>query len=252
MNQQHASELPFKEFKVRSYDCDSTTHLRLSGLLEYFQETALHAAEIQGIGYRTMLSGGYALLLSRMKVRIAQMPLWGESVKVQTWLKGYAPEKVAWQDFVVRDSQGNAMAEATSSWLLIDLKTGKSVPHFENPYRFEEHNGLHALEEQLAVLEPHGMPQHALTKHVRYSDLDLNRHVNNCRYADWVLDALEIEELRTRSIRSLQLNYLAQVPYDTKVAIMRFPSSKHHVNLFGVNENNPSQVHFQARIGFEG
>lgn len=252
MNLINASPLPAKEFTVRSFDCDPRTHLRLSSLFEFLQESALHSAEIQGIGYRALLQQGYALLISRVKIRISQMPLWGETLSVSTWLKGYEPEKVAWQDYVVRDAQGNAIAEATSSWLLIDLKTGKAVPHFESPYRFEERPGLHALPETIDLLEGQGMPEHILTKHVRYSDLDLNRHVNNCRYADWVLDTLTPEEIKARPIRSVQMNYLAQIPYDAKVALMRFPAHKHHVTVFGVNAVNPSIVHFQARIGFEG
>jgi medium-chain acyl-[acyl-carrier-protein] hydrolase len=247
-----ASLLPCKEFTVRSFDCDAHTHLRLSSLFEYLQETALHAAETQGIGYRALLKQGYALLISRVKARISQMPLWGETLTVSTWLKGYEPEKVAWQDYVVRDASGNAIVEATSSWLLIDLKTGKSVPHFDNPYRFTEYPGLHALPETIDLLEGQGMAEQVLAKHVRYSDLDLNKHVNNCRYADWILDTLSLEEIRARPIRSIQMNYLAQIPYDAKVALMRFPAHKHHITVFGINADNPAQVHFQARIGFEG
>ena len=252
MNPHDASQLLTKNFIVRSIDCDPSTHLRLSSLFEYLQETALYSAESQGNGYRQMLKAGYALLISRVKIRIAHMPLWGESPSISTWLKGYEPEKVAWQDYVMRDASGNAIAEATSSWLCIDLKTGKSVPHFENPFRFQETPGLHAISETIDLLEPTGMPEHVLTKQVRYSDLDFNKHVNNCRYADWVIDALSLEEIKARPIRSIQMNYLSQVPYDAKVALMRFPASKHHVVVFGVNEANPSLVHFQARIGFEG
>jgi len=252
MNTIDSTRLPSKDFTVRSYDCDPTTHLRLSGLFEYLQETAVHAAQEQGVGYRDLIKAGYALIISRVKIRIAHMPLWGEKISVSTWLKGYEPEKVAWQDYVVRDAQGNAIAEATSSWLLVNLKTGQSVPHFENPYRFEEHPGLHALPETIDILDAQGMPVHTLTKHVRYSDLDLNRHVNNCRYADWVLDALSLEEIKARPIRSVQMNYLAQIPFDAKIALMRFPAHTHHITVFGVNADNPSLVHFQARIGFEG
>ena len=251
MNDAPPPSVTSKEFTVRSFDCDPQTKLRLSGLFEYLQETALFAAEEQGIGYRTLIQHGFALVLSRMKIRISQMPLWGESLHISTWLKGYEPEKVAWQDFVVRDAQDNAIAEATSSWLLVDLKTGRSVSHQLCPFQFNEQPGFHALTDPLHLFEAHGMPSPVLTKHVRYSDLDLNRHVNNCRYADWVIDTLSLQEIKSRPIRSIQMNYLAQVPYDARITLMRFPDSKHHMVVFGVNEENPSLVHFQARVGFE-
>jgi acyl-ACP thioesterase len=241
-----------KKFHVRSFDCDASTHLRLSSLSEYLQETSLLNAEQHGVNYLDLIKSGYTLVISRMKIRIGKLPLWGEDVTVSTWLKGYAPEKVAWNDFEMRDSAGNPIVWATSSWLVVDLKTGKSIPFSEAPFHFTEHPGREAVTGGIDVLDPQGMPTLALTKPVLYSDIDLNRHVNNCRYADWVLDTLSMDEIRSRRIRSLQMNYLAQVPYGARVNLMRFPASAHHVTVFGVNEANPGQVHFQARIGFEG
>jgi acyl-ACP thioesterase len=241
-----------KSFHVRSFDCDASTHLRLSSLCEYLQETSLLNAERHGINYLDLIKGGHTLVISRMKIRIGKLPLWGEDVTVSTWLKGYHPEKVAWNDYEMKDAGGNPIVWATSSWLVVDLKTGKSIPFAEAPFHFTEYAGREALPGEIDILDPKGMPSLALTKPVLYSDIDLNRHVNNCRYADWVLDALTPEEIKTRRVRSLQMNYLSQIPYGTKVRLMRFPASTHHVTVFGINEANPDQVHFQARIGFEG
>jgi hypothetical protein len=44
---------------------------------------------------------------------------------------------------------------------------------------------------------------------------------------------------------------MQQVEYNAKVALMRYPDSRHHVVIAGVNEDNPEQVHFQARVGFD-
>jgi len=241
-----------KKFSIGFFDCDSFAYLRISKLSEFFQETALVQLREQGIDYLSMIKRDkFALMLSRIKLRISHLPLWGEEISVSTWLKGYNPEKVAWNDYDVRDSQGNSIIQATSSWLLIDLNTGKAIPFAEGPYRFDVSPELSALPGSIELLEPNGMPRTVLVKEVKYSDVDLNAHVNNCRYSDWVLDAISMEELKDRRIRSLQVNYMQQVVYNEKVALMRFPESRHHTVIFGVNENNPEVVHFQARVGFD-
>ena len=80
--------------------------------------------------------------------------------------------------------------------------------------------------------------------------------MNHCRYVDWVLDALDRTEIRNRGIRSIQMNYIYQVPLGEKVDVVRFKDSKHHAVLFGMNaedmKGNPlkARCHFQARIGF--
>ncbi|MDR3000550.1 MAG: hypothetical protein LBU89_04720 [Fibromonadaceae bacterium] len=241
-----------KKFSVGFFDCDLYANLRISRLCEFFQETSLAHLRNQGFDYLSMINRDkFTLLISRIKLRISHLPLWGEDIFISTWLKGYNPEKVGWCDYDVRDSQENSIIQATSSWLLIDLKDGKAKPFSEGPYTFQLNPELSVLPEVIDLLEPEGMPKTVLVKDVRYSDIDLNNHVNNCRYSDWVLDAITPEELKERRIRSVQLNYMHQVEYNTKVALMRFPETRHHIVILGVNEEQPEQVHFQARIGFD-
>jgi acyl-ACP thioesterase len=241
-----------QHFSVEFFDCDTFAHLRISRLCEFFQETSLAHLRDQGFDYLSMIKKDkFTLLISRIKLRIAHLPLWGEDIFVSTWIKNINPEKVAWGDYDVRDVQGNSVIQATASWILIDLNDGKAKPFSEGPYRFETHPELSALPENIELLEPAGMPKTVLVKDVKYSDIDLNNHVNNCKYSDWVLDTIDMEELRERRIRSIQLNYMQQVEYNTRVALMRFPNTRHHVVIFGVSEEHPEQVHFQARVGFD-
>ncbi|MDR2581200.1 MAG: hypothetical protein LBC85_09440 [Fibromonadaceae bacterium] len=241
-----------QKFLINFFDCDYSAHLRISRLCEFFQETALAYLRSQGFDYLSMIEKDkFTIVISRIKLRISHMPLWGEEISINTWTKGFAPEKVAWNDYDVRDSQGNSIIQATSSCLLINLNDGKAIPFSESPYNFEVQSELSALPDNIELLEPEGMPRMVLVKTVKYSDIDLNNHVNNCRYSDWVLDAINIDELKERKIRSIQLNYIQEITYDTKVALMRFPETRHHIILFGVNEEHPEQVYFQARVGFD-
>ena len=45
------------------------------------------------------------------------------------------------------------------------------------------------------------------------------------------------------------MNYIAQVPLDAKVNIVRFKNTNHHAYVFGMNADDMTQCHFQARIG---
>ena len=46
---------------------------------------------------------------------------------------------------------------------------------------------------------------------MRYSDTDINGHVNNVKYADFACDALHLERMpRSRYIRELQIGYINQ------------------------------------------
>ena len=242
-------DISSKEFTVRFSDCDYTSRAKLSTLFRFMEECAVASAEEKGYGLRNLFKMGYTLLLSRQKLRISHTPVQGESLRVDTWIKS-VEGKVAWMDFSFVDSRGNAIAQATTSWLLVSLKQMKAVDFSESPIPFSIVEGREALSERIDILMPGEAPCIAYAREARYSDLDLNMHVNNCKYVEWCMDVFSLDELKGRQIRSVQMNYLSQIPFGAKVNIIRFKDTHHHSLIMGVAANNPEAVYFQARIGF--
>ena len=52
-----------------------------------------------------------------------------------------------------------------------------------------------------------------------YSELDLNGHVNNTRYLNWIDDLLPDTYHKKGSIRSIQLNFQKEIQADTRVTL---------------------------------
>lgn len=238
-------------FPVRFSDCDASSRLRVSAFFDFMEETAILDAERNGFGIWKMVENGYTTVISRVKLRVNHIPLWGEKLHVSTWTKSVYRHKVAIRDYSVRDALGRVVAEATSSWLLVNLRTGLAEDPETAPFLPTLYPERNAISENLELLPLRENPRTVLSKKACYSDLDMNRHVNNCRYADWVLDALFLDPaFRKMEIRSLQMNFLSQIPPGGEVQLVRFDNSNHHAYIFGVNASDPAKVHFQARIGF--
>lgn len=250
------NEVTELKFTVRFSDCDEYNRLKLSRLFQFTEEAALSDAERKGYGLWNMMKAGYGCAVTRMKLRWNHTPVLGEELRVSTWAKENYKDKVIYKDYFVRDSRGNVLMEGTSSWLLVDLKTGKAVAPSTSPYPVPILEGKDALPEKLDVLSMGLFPKVIDQMQGRNTDMDVNHHVNHCRYVDWVLDALSREEIKNRGIRSIQMNYIHQIPLGEKVDIVRFKDTKHHVILFGMNaedmKKNPlkARCHFQARVGF--
>ncbi len=247
---QKEQEIVSREFKVRFSDCDYTNRVRLSSLFLFMEECSVADAEEQGYGLRSLVKAGYTLMLTRQKLSIAHFPLEGEILKIKTWTKRIEG-KVAWRDFAILDSRGSAVAQATTSWILVSLRTGRAVDFsefpFEQPLIWEQN----ALSDELQVLPPEtGGVSDVYTRQARYSDLDFNGHVNHCKYVEWCMDMFTLEEFKSTNIRSVQMNFLSQIPFGESTDLIRFKNSRHHATIFGVSTSNPDLVRFQARIGF--
>lgn len=249
-------EITELKFTVRFSDCDEHSRLRLSRLFQFTEEAALADAQRKGYGLWNMLNAGYGCVVTRMKLRWIHTPVLGEELYISTWAKENYKDKVIYKDYMVKDGRGNILVEGTSSWLLVDMKTMKAVPPSTSPFPVPIEEGREALPEKLDILPMGLFPKVVDQVQGRNTDLDINHHVNHCRYVDWVLDALDRTEIRNRGIRSIQMNYIYQVPLGEKVDVVRFKDSKHHAVLFGMNaedmKGNPlkARCHFQARIGF--
>ena len=83
---------------------------------------------------------------------------------------------------------------------------------------------------------------------LRYSDTDLNGHVNNTRYADFACDALEMERLGPdRFLSSMQIGYLAECrPGEELLLWTKEQDGTHFVQ--GMDEGGKSR--FEAALIF--
>ena len=205
------------EFHVSSFLVDANRRLGLYGLLSLMQESAWSHASHLGFGYARTRESGASWVVARQRLEMVRWPVWEEDVIVRTWLR--PPGAV----LVTRDFEflvgGETVGQAAAHWLTIDHRTRKPtrIPFPDNPALFR-HDGSLTFEpcklENLNNL-------HSLTEfEVRHSDLDMNGHVNNVRFSQWVLDALPPNSHSHFQLQSYQVNFLAEARPGDKIEIL--------------------------------
>ena len=179
-------------FCVRSYECGPDGGATLPTVCNYLQEAASLNAKELGFSKSDFQADGSGIswVLTKLRVRMFRYPRWEDEVRVTTFPRG-GRRIVAWRDFVVADAAGNRFGVATSEWMLIDLATRRiaAVP----PRVLEAAN---TVREPVLGLEPFSKfryPADAagpapLEFAARHSDIDLNGHVNNVHYLEWMLE----------------------------------------------------------------
>jgi acyl-ACP thioesterase len=56
---------------------------------------------------------------------------------------------------------------------------------------------------------------------VKYSDVDINKHLNSMKYIEHFVDVFEIEMFREKEIRRIEINYVSEGKYGTKLEILK-------------------------------
>jgi len=196
-------------FSVRTDRVDWEKKLTIPGLFLFLQEIAWRHATIGGFGYQQLNEKGQFWVLSKVKVQIDRYPQWNDELHLHTWSK--EPELLtAYRDFIGYDQHGVQMFKATSAWHILNVATGRPQRVDELKQRFPIPENLHAIECKLEKLPA---PESEITGEplkVVLSDIDMNLHVNNTRYIQWVLDSFPHDFAQSHKIVEIEVNFLQQ------------------------------------------
>ncbi|MCJ8166167.1 thioesterase [Pontibacter sp. E15-1] len=197
------------EFTVRSHEIDYRGQATLPALVSYMHEAAWDNTVTLGISMYDLLKQDMTWVLQRMRVEMFRYPRHSEELTVETWASGR--ERIFMhRDFRVYSAERELLGQATSVWLVMDmvkrqlvslpeLITGIEVAPTEPPLPFAK-GKLPQLKE----------PTQEQQIPVRWHDIDLNRHVTNTRYLQWVLDSMPLEVLQQKQLREIDIIFRAE------------------------------------------
>ncbi len=196
-----------KQFPVLTSQTDAFRRLKPSHVLSFLQEVAGDHSVLLGTGREELAKRNLFWAVLRHRVQITRLPEAGENITVETW--PMPTTRTAFpRSAVAYDREGNELFRSISLWVLMDtdqrgmVLPGKSGVQVEGLLRGNE----------LAVpgsLAPRVM-QNQQCRQVRFSDLDCNGHMNNCRYLDWVVDTLPGSFHSAHSPREFSVRYLSE------------------------------------------
>jgi len=205
-----------KTFAVRAVDLDVSGRLQPVIAVDYLLEAAADHAAALGVGVIDLFGKGLTWVLSRLHVRFGRYPRWGETVTLRTWPSAQLP-LYALREFEISDAAGPAIL-ATSSWIVIDLKT-------KRPVKLTDHFPLYPLRPDRAIADdfpPLPSPTRANLEReypVFFSDLDINRHVTSTVYIQRTLETVPEDVLFNARPSSIEVNYRSEAFYGDGIVV---------------------------------
>lgn len=204
-----------KPFVVRAVDVDGSGLIQPVVLVEHLLDAAGEHAASGGLAVTEMFRKGVTWVLSRFHIEILRYPAWGRTVTIETWPSGRHP-LFATRDYTAEDEQGT-VATATSSWLIVDLKTRRPVrtdDYLEGFPLLEKR----ALDDPFASLPAPAPGDVAGEFPVFFSDIDLNRHVTASVYIHRALESAPREILFRLRPASIEVNFRGEAFYGDRLA----------------------------------
>jgi len=237
-----------ERFTTRTYETDFNNRLRISSVLNYMQEVAANNAEDLGFGFKKFTEQGIFWVLSRVHIEMVSYPVIGEPLIVETWPKSLI-SPFALRDFLFYNETGETIGKATTAWLIINRESMRPVrpePVMEGIVRNEIRHAIQTMPDK--IVTPETM-SHVGTVIPSYSDIDVNQHVNNVKYMEYVLNTYPESALRNRMITGLQINFLQECRFGEPLEILKSGSPESNTDHFEGRKSNGNRV-FQADLVF--
>ncbi len=205
-------------YQIRPFEVDFTGKAPLTVVCNYLLNSAgLHARE-RNFGIDDLLKQHKAWVLSRFNVVIQQYPKRDDTILVETWVESMQGLFTS-RKFNLLNADKQLLGSASTSWALIDWDTRRPqrIEEFvKNPPLIQGKECLAEVPEKIILPQP---AEFLETVTVKYSDLDMLRHLNSVKYIQWIVDTFSIEKLETSQVSQFQINYLAETNFGEEIEI---------------------------------
>ena len=205
-----------KNFYLETSYVDEYLELKLSSLFLMMQDVATEHAEILGVGKNQTIDKNLFWVITRYSVSINKLPKYLDKVTVRTY-PGKNMKFIFPRYFEVLSETGELLIKASSTWVVVDRDTHKvNMDPFHGQLLPEEH---HEGEEELPIKVTKRETSLIENRVVRYSDIDLNRHLNNTRYIEYIVDSHDIDFYKTHRLKHIVINYEKEIKSGDVVSI---------------------------------
>ena len=209
------------KFTVDAYLSDFRGRATLPMIGGFMLQSATKHAEERGFGYSAMVGRNRVWVLSRMAIEIYEYPKNETVFEINTWVADV--NKIFTERcFAFLNEEGKEIGFARSVWASIDIETRKPTNVLEldglcNYINKEKSCPIEGMKKVLAVKEVTPMDQFI----VKYSDVDINGHLNSMKYIEHFVDMFDLEIFKEKEIRRFEINYVTEALYGSTLQLLK-------------------------------
>lgn len=205
------------QFVAEPFHVDFNGQLTLGVLGNHLLNCAGFHANERGFGMGHLNQENYTWVLSRLAIELTDLPRSYETFTIRTWVENVY-RLFTDRNFSIADKDGRIIGYARSIWAMISLQTRRPAD------LLTLHGGglkAYICDEPCPIAKPSRIKVNATTPvhslHARYSDIDINGHVNSIRYIEHILDLFPLEMYKEKHIRRFEMAYVAESYYDDEL-----------------------------------
>ncbi len=202
-------------YQVPSYNCDTKGNLKIPTMIRLLITLSGAQSTSLGVSDEMVHSYGLGWIIIQHDLKINRLPMLGETITLTTEAESYN-KYFCYRKFWVHDKDGNECALMKTTFSLMDLaerKMGSILEEIISPFESEKIKRVKRAEKITSIETTTEEKEY----HIRYYDIDGNKHVNNTVYLEWMLDTFGFEFLNNHVPETISIKFNKEMRYGEKV-----------------------------------
>ena len=188
---------------------DMNGHIKLPDvILLSLQVSGMQSIEL-GVSDKAILENyNLVWIITDYDIEVDRLPRFAEEITIETEALSYN-RLFCYRRFTIYDETGQELIHMMATFVLMDRDSRKVhavEPEIVAPYQSEFNKKLIRGPKYESLGEPISKDYH-----VRFYDLDMNGHVNNSKYLDWIFEVMGADFLTQYIPKKINLKYVKEV-----------------------------------------
>ena len=191
---------------------DMNGHIKLPDvILLSLQVSGMQSIEL-GVSDKAILEEyNLVWIITEYDIEVVRLPRFAEEITIETEALSYN-RLFCYRRFTIYDEAGQELIHMMATFVLMDRDSRKVhavEPEIVAPYQSDFDKKLIRGPKYESLEEPISKDYH-----VRFYDLDMNGHVNNSKYLDWIFEVMGADFLTHYIPKKINLKYVKEVRPD--------------------------------------
>ena len=188
---------------------DMNGHIKLPDvILLSLQVSGMQSIEL-GVSDKAILENyNLVWIITDYDIEVVRLPRFAEEITIETEALSYN-RLFCYRRFTIYDEAGQELIHMMVTFVLMDRDSRKVhavEPEIVAPYQSEFSKKLLRGPKYQSLENPISKDYH-----VRFYDLDMNGHVNNSKYLDWIFEVMGADFLTQYIPKKINLKYVKEV-----------------------------------------
>lgn len=202
--------------RIKGYECDITGEITLPSLVNLMVDLSGQQSDSLGNTNDQMSERGLSWIIVQYDMQIKRMPHSGEAIILETEAMSYN-RFFTYRRFRAYDESEQLCVEVMTNFVMMDIESRKMVQiqkELLTVYQADEIRTMVRMQKPIP-LEPDNRREQDFR--VRYLDIDYNRHVNNAKYFDWIINTIDPKFIMDHQLSAVTIKYEKEVEYGNSI-----------------------------------